>query len=193
MKSVCVFCGSSSGGNSIYREAAVNLGKALARHELGLVYGGGNIGLMGILADTVLHSGGKVTGVIPHFLAEKEVGHTGLTEMLFVDSMHERKQKMSELADAFIAMPGGFGTLEELAEIITWAQLGLITKPIGILNVNRYFLPLLQQFDIMVSEGFLRIENRNRIMTSDNAESLLELLKTYTPEYTPKWISPDET
>jgi hypothetical protein len=193
MKRICVFCGSGSGHNGIYAEAAINLANIITKKKIKLVYGGGKVGLMGVIADQVLKNKGKVTGVIPHFLAEKEVGHDKLTEMIFVDSMHERKQKMSELADAFIALPGGFGTLEELAEIITWAQLGLIKKPIGILNVRDFFTPLLNQFDRMVEEGFLKTENRNLLIADANPESLILNMEKYTPIFTPKYLSGDET
>lgn len=193
MQKVCVFCGSSSGFSNVYRQAAEKLADVISKEKLELVYGGGNVGLMGILADRVLLNGGKVTGVIPHFLAEKEVGHDGLTEMIFVDSMHERKQMMSELADAFIALPGGFGTLEELGEILTWAQLGLVKKPVAILNVNEFYSPLLAQLDSMVENGFLKIENRELLISDSSPEALLGKIKKYKPTSVPKWISRDET
>ena len=193
MQRVCVFCGSSSGFSNVYREAAEELADIITKEKLELVYGGGNVGLMGIIADRVLLNDGKVTGVIPHFLAEKEVGHHGLTEMIFVDSMHERKQKMSELADAFIALPGGFGTLEELGEILTWAQLGLVKKPVAILNVNDFYSPLLAQLDSMVENGFLKKENRELLISDSSPEALLEKIKIHKPASIPKWISRDET
>jgi len=193
MKRICVFCGSSSGTNSVYKDAALELGNLIAENNIELVYGGGNVGLMGFIADSVLGKNGKVTGVIPHFLAQKEVGHKGLSKMIFVDSMHERKQKMSELADGFIAMPGGFGTLEELAEILTWAQLGLVTKPIGILNVNGYYDNLLLMLDHMVAETFLKMENRNMLIAKDNSQELLTTMNAFVPSVIPKWITPEET
>ena len=193
MKSICVFCGSSKGNNAIFSKTAKDLGSEIAKRGLSLIYGGGNIGLMGVIADQVLEANGTVHGVIPKFLSEKEVGHQGLTKMSFVDSMHQRKQMMSELSDAFVAMPGGFGTLEELCEILTWIQLGLINKPVGILNVDSFFDPILSQFDIMVNEGFLKQQNQNILISSDSPELLLKWLEEYKPEYTPKWIDKTQT
>lgn len=193
MKSICVFCGSSPGFENDFKSASCRLAESMVKRGYSLVYGGGNIGLMGILADEVLSLGGKVTGVIPHFLWEKEVGHGGLTEMVYVNSMHERKTKMSELADAFIAMPGGFGTLEELAEIMTWVQLGLISKPVGILNVTGFYDPLIKQFDIMVTEGFLSTENRKLLLVSPEPDDLINKMEVYRPIFKPKWMSKDET
>ena len=160
MKRVCVFCGSSKGKNKIYVDYAKELGILLADKNLELVYGGGSVGLMGEMADAMLARGGKVTGVIPKFLYDWEVGHDGVTELIIVNSMHERKQKMAEISDCFIAMPGGFGTLEELGETLTWLQLKLIQKPIGILNVNGFYDQLIDQLDHMVYEGFLKNSNR---------------------------------
>ncbi len=193
MKNICVFCGSSSGFENDFKSASCRLAESIVKKNYALVYGGGNIGLMGILADEVLNNGGRVTGVIPHFLWEKEVGHGGLTEMIYVNSMHERKRKMSELADAFIAMPGGLGTLEELAEILTWVQLGLISKPIGILNVTGFYDPLIKQLDIMVSEGFLSPENRKLLLVSSEPDDLINKMEVYRPILKPKWMSKDET
>lgn len=156
---ICVFCGSSSGKNPIYASAAKEFGSLLAAGNHTLVYGGGNVGLMGVVADAVLHGNGKVIGVIPKFLMDREVGHTGLTSLEVVASMHERKKRMADLSDAFVAIPGGWGTLEELAEILTWKQLDLITQPVAVLNTNEFFSPLLTQMKSMVSEGFLREEN----------------------------------
>ena len=173
---ICVFCGSSSGTNNLYAEAAKELGRLLADQKITLIYGGGNIGLMGILADSVLNSGGEVIGVIPDFLLQKEVGHRGLTRLEVVGSMHERKKRMAELSDAFIAMPGGWGTLDETAEILTWRQLGLIHQPLGILNINEFFQKLINQMEIMVSEGFLNSANFNTVITSTSPQSLLEKL-----------------
>ena len=193
MKSICVFCGSSSGFDNDFKSASCRLADSIVKKGYALVYGGGNIGLMGILADEVLSKGGKVTGVIPHFLWEKEVGHRGLTEMVYVNSMHERKTKMSELAAAFIAMPCGFGTLEELAEILTWVQLGLISKPVGILNVNGFYDPLIKQLGIMVSEGFLSSENRKLLLVSSEPNDLINKMEVYRPILKPKWMSKGET
>ncbi len=188
MKSIAVFCGSSLGNNDIYAQAAEQLGIVLAETGKRLIYGGGKVGLMGLIADTALRNNGEVTGILPRFLEAKEVGHTGLTELLLVDTMHERKKKMSELADGFIAMPGGFGTLDELAEILTWIQLGLIKKPIALLNVNEYFNALNQQLDHMVYEGFLRKENRDLLLTGDDAAQLLRDMENLVLPDTEKWL-----
>lgn len=193
MNSICVFCGSSTGFNSIYINEAKVLGKLLVENKKRLIYGGGNVGLMGIIADEVLANGGKVTGVIPHFLIDWEVGHGGLTEMIKVDSMHERKMIMSELADGFIAMPGGFGTLEELGEILTWVQLSIIQKPVGILNVNGFYDHLIAHMDNMVNEGFLKTQNREMLIESQNSINLLEKMEEFTPIATKKWIHPEQT
>lgn len=179
MKNICVFCGSSSGNDPDYEKYAIDLGQSIAKKGYTLVYGGGNIGLMGKIADTVLEAGGSVIGVIPEFLLNREVGHTGLTELIVVDSMHTRKQKMAELADAFIAMPGGFGTLEELAEITTWVQLELVDNPVGLLNVNGYYNALIMQFDKMFEEGFTSEANRAIIKSSGDPKALLEQLAKY--------------
>ena len=193
MLNVCVFCGSSSGVNPIYSEAAKEMGRLIATKGKTLVYGGGNVGLMGVVADEVLLNEGKVIGIIPHFLFEWEVGHKNLTELVKVDSMHERKKMMSDRADAFVAMPGGFGTLEELAEILTWVQLGIIQKPVGILNVNGFFDGLVAQLDHMVMEGFLKQENRNLLIAHHNPDKLLYLLENVKAEVVKKWITPDQT
>ena len=193
MKSICVFCGSSAGTNPIYAEYAKKLGSTIAHSDLRLIYGGGNVGLMGIIADQVLKFEGEVTGVIPHFLFEWEVGHTGLTELIKVESMHERKKIMSELADGFIAMPGGFGTLEELGEILTWVQLSIIQKPVGILNVNGFYDSLINQLNLMVKEGFLKQENRNMLITHSQPADLINLMQNYKLAPTTKWISPEQS
>ena len=152
---VCVFCGSAHGSNTAYADAAKVLGRLLAESSIRVVYGGGNVGLMGVVADAAVAAGGQVTGVIPSFLMRREVGHRGITDLEVVDSMHQRKQRMADLSDAFIALPGGWGTLEELLEILTWKQLGLITQPVVLLNTNQFFDPLLNQMRLMVDEGFL--------------------------------------
>ncbi|MDH5474420.1 MAG: TIGR00730 family Rossman fold protein [Cyclobacteriaceae bacterium] len=193
MKNICVFCGSSSGTNNVYSLAAKTLGQQIAARGKQLIYGGGNVGLMGIIADEVLANKGEVTGIIPHFLFEWEVGHEGLTALIKVDSMHERKLLMSQKADAFIAMPGGFGTLEELGEILTWIQLSIVQKPVGILNVNGFYDALLSQLDHMVSEGFLKQENRNLLISSDDPIVLLNNLENYQVQSTEKWIKPNQT
>jgi len=176
MKNICVFCGSSAGNQPPFISAAQELGALIAKNNCRLVYGGGNIGLMGAVADSVMAHGGEVIGVIPEFLLDQEVGHKGLTELIVVDSMHTRKHKMASLADAFIAMPGGFGTLEELAEIITWVQLALVKSPVGLLNVAHYYDHLLKQFDVMRDRGFTSAKNRSIITTHEYPEKLLNAL-----------------
>lgn len=193
IKSVAVFCGSSSGVNPIYEENAKSLGTYLGTNDYHLVYGGGNIGLMGVIANTALEAGGEVTGVLPHFLNKKEVGHVELSKLILVDSMHERKQKIEQLSDAFIAMPGGFGTLEEISEMLTWAQLGLHQKPIGLFNINGFYNALLRQLDEMVSEGFLKSQNRAMVLTGIESESLLIKLKDFKPIKVLKWLKPDQS
>jgi uncharacterized protein (TIGR00730 family) len=170
---ICIFCGSGAGNNPVYAEAAKELASLLCETNSTLGYGGGNIGLMGILADQVLNKGGKVIGVIPDFLMQKEVGHTSLTQLEIVGSMHERKRRMADLADAFIALPGGWGTLDELAEILTWKQLGLIQASVGILNTHQYFDSLLLQMQIMVREGFLQSKNLQEIKVENSPKNLL--------------------
>ncbi len=173
---ICVFCGSSSGRGAVYSNAAKELGTWLAKTKSSLIYGGGNIGLMGILANEVMAQGGTVIGVIPDFLMKLEVGHTGITQLEIVNTMHDRKRRMAELADAFVAMPGGWGTLDELAEILTWKQLKLIQEPIGLLNTNSFFDPLLNQMKWMAEEGFLKPENFAEIKVSEKPQGLLTLL-----------------
>jgi uncharacterized protein (TIGR00730 family) len=179
MNNICVFCGSSAGNKIEYEIGAKALGKVMAQREIQLVYGGGKVGLMGIIADEVLANNGKVIGVIPDFLVQKEVGHKGLTEIHVVNSMHERKQMMAALSDGFIAMPGGLGTLEELAEILTWVQLELIKKPIGLLNVNGFYNSLITQLDHMTNEGFLNMETRKNLLVADNANDLLAMIASF--------------
>ncbi|TXH27476.1 MAG: TIGR00730 family Rossman fold protein [Cyclobacteriaceae bacterium] len=173
---ICVFCGSGMGRNPIYADAARTLGRLMAQHQSTLIYGGGNIGLMGTVADAVMDGGGKVIGVIPDFLMQKEVGHKGLTQLEVVGSMHERKRRMADLADAFVALPGGWGTLDELAEILTWRQLGLVKAPVAILNTNHYFDTLLKQMEVMVTEGFLSAQNFADVLVADTPETLLTLM-----------------
>jgi uncharacterized protein (TIGR00730 family) len=189
---LCVFCGSSAGHRPAYRQAAEQLGRVLVKRGIELVYGGGNIGLMGVLADTVLARGGKVTGVIPDSLMAREVGHRGLTELRIVNSMHERKALMSDLSDGFIALPGGFGTLEEFCEVVTWSQLGLQSKPCGLLNVESYYAPLLELFDQAVREGFLSKENRGLVLDDEDPARLLEKMAAFRSEPSAKWIERDE-
>ena len=176
---VCVFCGSAKGLTPAYSGAARKLGLLLAQYDIRLVYGGGNIGLMGTVADAVMEQGGLVTGVIPSFLMNREVGHRGITDLEVVESMHQRKQRMADLSDAFIALPGGWGTLEELCEILTWKQLGLITQPVFVLNTNGFFNPLLEQMRLMVSEGFLQAASFNLLHVKNEPEGLLSLLTSH--------------
>lgn len=177
---VCVFCGSSTGKDPLYGEAARTFGKLLAESGHTIIYGGGNIGLMGIVADSALSAKGKVIGVIPDFLLKREVGHLGLTELIIVNSMHERKKRMADLADVFIALPGGWGTLDELAEILTWRQLSLIDQPVGLLNVNAFFSPLLSQLDTMSNAGFLSRENLRFLVIENSPSKLLTALGVVT-------------
>ena len=193
MKRVCVFCGSSNGARFVYADAARLLGRALLRRKIGLVYGGGCVGLMGAIADVVMEGGGEVIGVIPEALVERELAHRTVSELMIVPSMHERKAKMADLSDAFIAMPGGFGTFEEFCEIITWAQLGLHRKPCAILNVEGYYDPLLELFDRAVVEGFVHPENRRLVIQETDSDRLLDSLVNYTPPRTEKWIDRDDS
>lgn len=181
MRNVAVFCGSSNGKSSIYLEEAAKLGEELAKRNIGLVYGGASVGVMGAVADSVLQNGGHVTGVMPRFLEEREISHKKLSELIVVDSMHERKAKMTELADGFIMLPGGPGTLEEFFEIFTWAQLGLHQKPCGFLNINQYFKPLISLFDHMTTEGFLQDKYRGMSISAENVNELLNKFNTYEP------------
>jgi uncharacterized protein (TIGR00730 family) len=193
MKRICVFCGSNAGHDPRYRAEADRLGRLLAGRGIELVYGGGNVGLMGVIADACLGAGGTVIGVIPEALIGKEVAgrivdHRGLTRLEVVDSMHSRKARMAELADGFIALPGGFGTFEEFCEVLTWGQLGFHVKPMGLLNVNGFYDPLLALFERAVAEGFLREENRAMALAADDIESLLTALAAYRPEPVSKWL-----
>lgn len=192
MKRVCVFTGSSPGGRPSYRSTAQALGEVLVEAGITLVYGGGRVGLMGEIADTVLDGGGEVVGVIPQSLVDKEVAHSGLTDLRVVGSMHERKAVMAELADGFIAMPGGLGTLEELFEVVTWAQLGFHRKPCGLLNVEGYFDPLISFLDSAVAERFVKPEHRSMLLVSEDPAGLLEELGDYRPPPTDKWIDREE-
>ena len=173
---ICVFCGSSTGSDPIYAKAAKQVGQLIAKSNSALIYGGGNIGLMGILADEVLSHQGKVIGVIPDFLMKREVGHKGITQLEIVGTMHERKKRMAEIADVFVAIPGGWGTLDELAEILTWKQLGLITQPVGLLNIDSFFDALIIQMKTMVEKGFLNGANFASIKISGNPQKLLTSL-----------------
>ena len=190
MKKVCVFTGSSAGNRTAYIDAARAFGRALAERDIALVYGGGHVGLMGVMADEVLAAGGQAIGVITEALFAKEVGHSGLTELRVVKSMHERKAMMADLADGFVAMPGGFGTLDEFFEAITWAQLGIHRKPCGLLNTHGYYDRLLQFIDHAVGEGFVRREYRDMIAVDDDAPRLLQAMSAHRPPVVEKWITP---
>ncbi len=193
IKAITVFCGSSEGNDSMVLQEASVLGRTLADRDITLVYGAAKIGIMGKVAHAALNNGGYVIGVIPEFLKLKEVVHLGLKELITTKNMHERKIKMNDLADAFIALPGGFGTLEELFEIITWAQLGLHQKPIGLLNVNGFYDDLLKLLENMVRKGFLKMSNYEMLLVGTSVEGLLEKLRTYKPEPVPKWLKPERT
>ena len=188
MRRICVFCGSSAGSRPEYRWCAEELGAELAGRRIGLVYGGGNVGLMGAIADAVLKAGGEAIGVIPEHLMTREIGHKRLTKLHIVGSMHERKALMADLADAFIALPGGFGTLEEFFEVLTWSQLGLHVKPCGIINVLEYYNPLLRMLDHAVEERFLKSQNRALVLARNTPSELLEALKQWRPMHVEKWL-----
>ncbi len=188
MKHLCVFCGSSLGYRAVFRETAVELGQALVERGIRLVYGGGHVGLMGVVADTVLAGGGEVVGVIPQFLKDWEVAHGGVTELVVTQTMHERKAHMAELADAFVALPGGFGTLDELFEILTWKQLRLHAKPIVLLNAEGFFDPLLRMADAMVTEGFVNGPNRQLLQVTPSVDGLFELLHQPTASAEATWV-----
>lgn len=188
MKCVCVFAGSSPGSRPAYREVAEELGRVLAARQLGLVYGGARVGLMGVVADAVLASRGQAIGVIPTALVAKEIAHNGLTDLRVVGSMHERKAVMADLADAFIALPGGWGTLEEFFEVLTWGQLGLHRKPCGLLNARGYFDGLLSFVGHSIGEGFVKPECRSMISVADSPGDLLDQLASYEPPVIEKWI-----
>lgn len=190
---ICVFCGSNSGSDAAHVEAARVLGQLLAREGIALVYGGGSVGLMGELADAVLSAGGEAIGVIPHALWAREVGHRGLTDLRIVDTMHERKAMMADLSDAFVALPGGLGTLEEIFEIWTWAQLGLHNKPLGFLDVNGFFAPLLSFIDRAVREQFVRPQHRAIALVDSDPAALLRRFDTWEPPRVEKWITREET
>ncbi len=179
MNRLAVFCGSKDGAHPVFREAAGTLGQALAARDIGLVYGGSRVGTMGAVADATLAAQGQAIGVLPHFLQEKELAHPGLTELHLVHSMHERKAKMSELADGFIILPGGPGTMEEFFEVFTWAQLGLHEKPCGVLNIDGYYDPLIALFDTMERQGFLIPEHRAMLIVESDPDRLLERFSTY--------------
>lgn len=189
MKSVTVFCGSSFGFDEIYKDQANLLGQVLAKKGIRVVYGGAKVGLMGAVADGALSEGGEVIGVLPKFLLEKELAHEGLTELILVNSMHERKLKMNDLCEGVIALPGGFGTLEELFEMLTWAQLGLHEKPVALLNISGYYNCMNELIKTMVDSGFLKQVNREMLLVSDNIEDLLHQMAVYKAPEVGKWIT----
>lgn len=188
MRRICVYCGSNTGTRPVYAAAARNLAELLVRHDLELVYGGAAKGIMGVIADTVLEHGGNAHGVIPKLLEEKEIAHSGLTQLHVVASMHERKSMMAELSDGFIALPGGFGTLEEIIEILTWGQLQFHDKPCGLLNVSGYFDHLLAYLDHAEHEGFLRAENRQMLLQDTDPDGLIRQFERYTAPHVDKWM-----
>ncbi len=192
MKTVCVYCGSSVGSRNEYTQAARDLGQLLAARGLRTVYGAGNIGLMGVLADAALDAGGEVVGVIPEALVARELAHNGVTDLRIVHSMHERKALMADLSDAFIALPGGFGTFEELCEMLTWLQLGIHQKPCGLLNVAGYYDPLIAMFDRAMDERFLRPQHRELLQVATDSNELLDRLASVPPPDTHKWLDRDE-
>ena len=188
MKSICVYCGSNLGGKPVYAERAAALGERIAREGWALVYGGGNVGLMGKAADAALAAGGEVIGVIPEQLVDWEVAHKGVTRLDVVANMHERKMRMFDLADAFVALPGGFGTLDEMFEMLTWRQLGIGDKPCAFLDVDGFYAPLLQMIDRMVAERFLHPEQRADLWHGDDIDRMLEWMRGYAPAVASKWI-----
>lgn len=190
---LCVFCGSNAGRDPVYRGLAERLGQTLARRGIGVVYGGGRVGLMGALADATLAAGGEVIGVIPQSLLAREIGHRGLTDLRVVGSMHERKALMAELADGFVALPGGIGTLEELFEVWTWAQLGLHAKPCGLLDQDGFYAPLVRFLDHLVETGFVRLAHRAMLVYAASPDDLLRAFETYQPPTVEKWIDPERS
>ncbi|RLD30393.1 MAG: TIGR00730 family Rossman fold protein [Bacteroidetes bacterium] len=193
LNKICVFCGSSDGNDPVITQAAQHLGRLFTEKNITLVYGAAKIGVMGTIAQTMLEGKGDVIGIIPQFLKKREVVHLGLTQLITTQNMHERKLKMQEISDGFIAMPGGFGTLEELFEIITWLQLGLHTKPIGLLNVNGFYDDLLNLFETMVRNGFVKMENFDLLLVDTSAENLLQKMEGFRTPQIPKWLNVERT
>jgi uncharacterized protein (TIGR00730 family) len=192
MKSILVYCGSNIGRNEIYKDIAISLGLEMVKRNIKLVYGGGKRGLMGAIAKTVMENGGYAIGVMPDFLVKMEIASTELSEMIIVQTMHQRKSKMEELCDGIITLPGGFGSMDELFEILTWGQLGLHQKPVGILNVNGFYDHLLAQMDFMVEEGFLKKENRDLLVYDENIDSLLIKMSNVNHMDSKKWMEKDD-
>lgn len=192
LKHITVFCGSGAGTDPDFEHSAYELGKALAENGIGLVYGGAKIGLMGAVANGAIDHAGHAIGVLPHFLASKEIAHEKLSKLILVENMHERKMKMHELSDGIITLPGGYGTMEELFEMLTWAQLGLHQKPIGILNVNGFYNELIAMLDTMVRKGLLKTINREMLLVDEHTENLLKRMQDYAAPEVPKWIKTEE-
>lgn len=188
MNSICVYCGSNFNGDPILRNAIDELATVLVAEDINLIFGGGSVGVMGVIADDVLKKNGKAIGVIPQFLMDKEVGHKGLTDMIITENMHQRKQKMADLSDGFIILPGGFGTLEEFFEVLTWLQLGLHAKPIGVLNVNGFYDHLFLQLDVMVEHRFLKQTNRDLVFNETSAEILIHKMQNFTAKPDEVWF-----
>jgi uncharacterized protein (TIGR00730 family) len=188
MKSICVYCGSNFNGDPALRKAIEDLAETMVLQNITLVFGGGSVGVMGLIANEVLKRNGKATGVIPQFLIDKEVGHTGLTEMVVTENMHQRKQKMADLSDGFIILPGGFGTMEEFFEVLTWLQLGLHAKPIGVLNVNGFYDPLFKQLDVMVESRFLKQANRDLVFNETEASVLVHKMQGFDAKPDEVWF-----
>mgnify|MGYP003583109204 FL=1 len=188
LKSLCVYCGANFNGDETLKQAIVNLAKTMVGQEISLVYGGGSVGVMGVIADEVMALGGTVTGVIPQFLMDKEVGHKGITQMIITENMHQRKQKMADLSDGFVILPGGFGTLEEFFEVLTWLQLGLHAKPIGVLNVGGFYDPLFAQMDMMVKHQFLKQTNRDLVINEADANILVEKMQCFSATPDEVWL-----
>lgn len=193
LEKICVFCGSSEGNDLAITQAAIKLGETFANRDITLVYGAAKIGVMGVVAKSVLDNNGTVIGIIPEFLKKKEVVHLGLSQLITTENMHDRKMKMQEVSDGFIALPGGMGTLEELFEILTWLQLGLHNKPIGLLNVNHFYDDLLQLLETMVRKGLLKMKNYELLLVSDSIDILLEKMEQFKAPKIPKWLSPERT
>lgn len=188
MKAILVYCGANVGNKAIYTETAKNLGLELVKRNIKLVYGGGSVGLMGVISTTVMDNGGEVSGIIPNFLDKMEVGNPNITEVVKVDTMHQRKALMEEKCDGIITMPGGYGSMDELFEILSWAQLGLHSKPVGLLNVNGFYDYLILQLDKMVDEGFLKPENRRLLLIDSEIEPLIEKMNSFKPVFVKKWL-----
>lgn len=188
LSSICVYCGSNFNGDPVLKKAIEDLAETMVAQHISLVFGGGSVGVMGVIADEVLKRKGKAIGVIPQFLMDKEVGHKGLTEMVVTENMHQRKQKMADLSDGFIILPGGFGTLEEFFEVLTWLQLGLHAKPIGVLNVNGFYDPLFQQMDMMVQNRFLKQTNRDLVFNEVSAEVLVQKMQNFDAKPDDVWF-----